>query len=38
MQVQRNAPYPGYNYWVVGVNVQQLSYQDLKVTAMCIGK
>lgn len=38
VQVQRNAPYPGYNYWVVGVNVQQLSYQDLKAYAICIAK
>jgi hypothetical protein len=38
VQVQKNAPYPGYDYWVVGVNVQQLSYQDLKVYAMCVAK
>ena len=38
VQVQRNGPYPGYNYWVVGVNVQQLSYQDLKAYAMCVAR
>jgi hypothetical protein len=38
VSVQKNAPYPGYDYWVVGVNVQQLSYQDLKAYAMCIAK
>jgi hypothetical protein len=38
VQVQRNAPLPGYDYWVVGVNVQQLSYMDLKAYAMCVAK
>ena len=38
VQVQRNAPYPGYNYWVVGVNIQQLSYMDLKAYAICVSR
>ena len=38
VSVQRNAPYPGYNYWVVGVNIEQLSYMDLKAYAICVGK
>ncbi|WP_235531234.1 MULTISPECIES: hypothetical protein [unclassified Nocardioides] len=38
VQVQRNAPYPGYDYWVVGVNVQELSFMDLKAYAMCVAK
>jgi hypothetical protein len=36
VQVQRNGPLPGYDYWVVGVNVQSLSFQDLKAYAMCV--
>jgi hypothetical protein len=38
VQVQKNAPYPGYDYWVVGVNIQQLSFMDLKVYALCVSK
>ncbi len=38
VQVQRSSPLPGYDYWVVGVNVQSLSYQDLKVYAMCVAR
>ena len=38
VQVQRNGPYPGYDYWVVGVNVQQLSFLDLKAYALCVAK
>ena len=36
VEVQRDGPLPNYNYWVVGVNVQELSFQDLKVYAMCV--
>lgn len=39
VEVQKNAPYPGYDYWVVGVTVpQQLTFMDLKVYAMCVAK
>jgi hypothetical protein len=38
VQVQRSSPLPGYDYWVVGVNVQQLSFMDLKAYAMCVAK
>jgi hypothetical protein len=34
--VQRNGPATGYEYWVVGVKIQSLSFEDLKVTAMCV--
>ena len=35
VEVQRSYKPAGYEYWVVGVNVQSLSFQDLKVQAMC---
>ena len=38
VQVQRNAPLPGYDYWVVGVNIQSLSFMDLKAYAICVSR
>ena len=35
VQVQRNEPYPGYDYWVVTVKTKSLSFNDLKVTVIC---
>jgi hypothetical protein len=36
VQVQRSSKLPGYDYWVVGVNIQSLSFMDLKVQAICV--
>lgn len=35
VQVQKSAPYPGYESWIVGVNVRALSFMDLKAYAIC---